>query len=74
MTTEQIAKIFNEGVSKGVRDTEKHEFYLKQFNDKYYIIVFIKNRNGDKLCGCFTEDNFLGNVELLKKAFFEMFD
>lgn len=74
MTTEQIAKIFNDGISKGFRETEKHEFYLKQFNDKYYIIVFIKNKNGAKLCGCFTEDNFLGNVELLKKAFSDMVD
>ena len=74
MTTKEIAKIFNEGVSKGFRETEKHEFYLKQFNDKYYIIVYVKNRNGDILAGCFTENNFLGNVELLKRAFFEMTD
>ena len=72
MTKEQVAKIFNEGACEGFRETEKHEFYLKLFNNKYYIVVFIKNRNGDKVIGCFTEEDFLNDVELLKRAFSEM--
>ena len=72
MTKEQVAKIFNDGVCEGFRETEKHEFYLKLFNNKYYIVVFIKNRNSDRIIGCFTEKDFLDDVELLKQIFYEV--
>ena len=72
MTIEQVAKIFNEGKCKCFRETEKHEFYLKLYNNKYYIVVFLKNRNGDKIIGCFSEEDFLNDVNLLKRAFSEM--
>ena len=72
MTIEQVAKIFNGGKCEGFKETEKHEFYLKLYNNKYYIVVFLKNRNGDKIIGCFSEEDFLNDVELLKRAFSEM--
>ena len=72
MTKEQVAKIFNEGECERFRETEKHEFYLKLYNNKYYIVVFLKNRNGDKIIGCFSEEDFLNDVKLLKRAFSEM--
>lgn len=72
MTKEQVAKIFNGGKCERFRETEKHEFYLKLYNNKYYIVVFLKNRNGDEIIGCFSEEDFLNDVKLLKRAFFEM--
>lgn len=72
MTIEQVAKIFNGGKCERIRETEKHEFYLELYNNKYYIVVFLKNRKGDKIIGCFSEEDFLNDVKLLKRAFFEM--
>lgn len=72
MTIQQVAKIFNDGKCERFRETEKHEFYLKLYNNKYYIVVFLKNRNGDEIIGCFSEEDFLNDVKLLKKAFSEM--
>lgn len=72
MTIQQVAKIFNEGECEHFRETEKHEFYLKLYNNKYYIVVFLKNKNGDRIIGCFSEENFLNDVKLLKMAFYEM--
>lgn len=72
MTVEQVAKIYNEGLCESFRETEKYKFYLKLFNNKYYIIVFIKNGNDDKIIGCFTEKDYLNDVELLKRVFIEL--
>ena len=72
MTKEQVTKIYDEGICEDFKETEKHKFYLKLFNNKYYIVVFIKNENGDKIIGIFTEEDYLNNVEMLKTAFAEL--
>lgn len=59
MTINQIAKIFNDGVTIGFKENNKNEYYLKKYQGVTYILVFEKNSNGDEIKGFFSQDDFI---------------
>lgn len=72
MTNKQIAKIFNDGVCIGVKENDKNEYYLKKYQGVIYILVFEKNRNGDKIKGCLAQDDFILTCDKMIKLFNEI--
>lgn len=72
MTNKQIAKILNDGVCFGIKENEKNEYYLKKYQGTFYILVFEKNPNGDKIKGCLSQDDFILTCDKIIKIFNEI--
>lgn len=69
MTNKQIAKIFNDGVCIGFKENDKKEYYLKKYQGVYYILVFEKKSNGDKIKGCLAQDDLILTCYKIIKIF-----
>lgn len=72
MTYKQIAKIFNDGECIGFKETDKNEYYLKKYQGAIHLLAFEKNPNGDKIIGCFSQDDFLLTRDRIMKMFNEI--
>lgn len=72
MTIKQVAKVFNDGVCIGFKENDKNEFYLKKYQGATYILVYEKNPNGNKIKGCFEQDDFFLTCERMVKIFNEI--